>query len=75
MQFTTKEIIGIYNIIFHILNFLLKIGIQMTFGFYINYNEVNINNIYRMIFLNLKEKLEKKLLFINFNIGVYIIKF
>jgi hypothetical protein len=47
----------------------------MTFGFYINYNEVNINNIYRMIFLNLKEKLEKKLLFINFNIGIYIIKF
>ncbi len=62
MQFTTKEIIGIYNIIFHILNFLLKIGIQMTFGFYINYNEVNINNIYRMIFLNLKEKLEKKII-------------
>lgn len=62
MQFTNHEIIASYNIIFHILNFLMKVGIRMTFGFYSSYYEVNINPVYHMIILIVKEKLEKKLI-------------
>jgi hypothetical protein len=58
MIFTNQNIIGIYNIIFHIINILLKIGIQMTFRFYTNYYEVNINHIYHLILLKIKSDIE-----------------
>jgi len=40
----------------------MKVGIRMTFGFYSSYYEVNINAVYHMVFLIVKEKLEKKLI-------------
>ena len=58
MIFTNQNIIGIYNIIFHIFNILLKIGIQLTFRFYINFYEVNINHIYHLIFRKIKREIE-----------------
>ena len=58
MRFKKQILIAIYNIIFHILNLLIKFGIQTTFRFYINYYEVNINHIYHMIFLIVKKKIE-----------------
>ena len=51
-------ICAIYNIIFHILNLLFKINIQLTFRFYTNYNEVNINHIYLLICFRLKSNIE-----------------
>jgi hypothetical protein len=58
MNFTTNNIICIYNIVFHILNIFLKISIQIRFKFYINYYEVNINYIYHLICLKMKSKIE-----------------
>lgn len=60
MILTTQYNICIYNIIFYIINFILKILIRLTFGYYINYNEVNINYVYHIIILKMIDKIERK---------------
>lgn len=50
--------IAVYNIIFYILNLLIKISIQQTFRFYTSYNEISINHIYLIVFANLKSRIE-----------------
>lgn len=59
MVFTNKNI-KIYNIIFHIINFCMKVLIQQTFGFYINYYDVNINNVYHLFILKIITNIQKK---------------
>lgn len=51
--------IAIYNMIFHIINLFIKCWIQITFKFYINYYEVNINHIYHMIIVIIINKIKK----------------
>ena len=55
---TSTSVFAIYNIIFFILNLLLKISIQLTFRFYISYFEVNASHIYHLICLRLKDEIK-----------------
>lgn len=59
MRFGSSPIsLAAYNIIFYIINLLIKISIQQTFMFYTSYNEVNINHIYMIAFANLKRRFD-----------------
>lgn len=49
---------AVYNIIFHILNLLIKLSIVQTFRFYTNYNEVSITHIYLIAITNLLGKID-----------------